>query len=113
MAKNGRKIAAGVGAVSTLAVSGAALANSQTVGASSTPSSRPSSSTQAQQGNDAHGPRGMRGLDDKAVTGTAATNVKNAVKAKDASITSRACVRRRTVRTARSARRPASASWSR
>lgn len=87
MAKNGRKIAAGVGAVSTLAVSGAALASSQTVGASSTPSSRPSSSTQAQQGNDAHGPRGMRGLDDEAVTGTAATNVKNAVKAKDASIT--------------------------
>lgn len=92
MAKNGRKIAAGVGAVSTLAVSGAALASSQTVGASSTPSSPPSSSpssssTQAQQGNDAHGPRGMRGLDDKAVTGVAATNVKNAVKAKDASIT--------------------------
>lgn|GEM_PF-1439247 len=92
MAKNGRKIAAGVGAVSTLAVSGAALASAQTMGASSTPSSRPSSSpssssTQAQQGNDAHGPRGMRGLDDKAVTGTAATNVKNAVKAKDASIT--------------------------
>ncbi|MFK0647746.1 MULTISPECIES: hypothetical protein [Dermacoccus] len=83
MAKNGRKIAAGVGAVSTLAVSGAALASSQTV---STGTSTPNITTQqgSAAGQDGHG---MRGMHDKLVTGTAATNVKNAVKAKDASIT--------------------------
>ena len=83
MAKNGRKIAAGVGAVSTLAVSGAALANSQTVGAGT---STPNTTTQqgSAAGQDGHG---MRGMHDKLVAGTAATNVKNAVKAKDASIT--------------------------
>lgn len=83
MAKNGRKIAAGVGAVSTLAVSGAALASSQTV---STGTSTPNTTTQqgSAAGQDGHG---MRGMHDKLVTGTAATNVKNAVKAKDASIT--------------------------
>ena len=83
MAKNGRKIAAGVGAVSTLAVSGAALASSQTV---STGTSTPNTTTQqgSAAGQDGHG---MRGMHDKLVAGTAATNVKNAVKAKDASIT--------------------------
>lgn len=83
MAKNGRKIAAGVGAVSALAVSGAALASSQTV---STGTSTLNTTTQqgSAAGQDGHG---MRGMHDKLVTGTAATNVKNAVKAKDASIT--------------------------
>lgn len=80
MLNNTTKIVAGLGAAGTLAVSGAALANSQSP--APTPSS--SSSTQAQPGDAGKG--GPGGHKHTEVTGATKTNVVNAVKAKDAAV---------------------------
>lgn len=79
MMDNSRKVVAGLGAAGVIAVSGAALANSQS------PSSSSSTSTQA-QGHSAHdAPRG--GHAHTEVTGSTKTQVVSAVKAKDAAVT--------------------------